>query len=539
MTEYKDQFNAKDFWPDAEQMLDAHFRRKRIIRYSLVAAALVVTSAVVVFLFNREELTLSVFQTSSVSKTKNAEQSNPTETPKYSATQEETKLENRQNFNADNKSQNTPTLKKETTPIANVNQASDSAPEVENQKSPGIKSEGKKLNTKKWSETAKPQNTSKLPNSVSQSGPEKEALYAGNKANEPVIVNQNTRIEKPENLLNTGKNNNSSIAANSNLAEINAKNSGGNQANKTGERITAPEIENLFPLNFLSEKNPQELISGSPIESIKSQSKLRNSATYVEVRSGLFYHQARHFGGTTTYQNRRSNEERADLSWIHSLQISKSLGNWRFNSGIELSSYGEKTQYNNWVDGLVTTLQNGQQIVSDSLLSTRFNYYLGNEFTESVIEVVSDTLITQDTLKVAGTVAGNLPDGYSNGRNRYRYFEIPVSIGYRLMNHKRFNLRIQAGISAAFLQGASGFMLNPNNTAFLRLEEAENLQRILWNFRGGLRFDYAFINGISVFAQAEYRGMLNSVFQNASGLNSRYSSVGISLGLGIPITQKP
>lgn len=557
MTEYKDQFNAKDFWPDAERMLDAHFRRKRIIRYSLITAALLITSSVLVFLLNPEAFKPSTLQTTALPQVARTEAQ---EDQKRSINQSESSvkpIENAENLDAE---KNVPY------PSApnNGGKPEKSANDVE-----ALTSEANKKNSqfekgnvltpqqRKSPKTQNAQRNENLGKVAISNSTEKEISTALSNVNRPLKTEEIDRTTKSEDAQIGSpkapiKNKESNpVLLNAQVASNTVNEAGQSDLNKKAEIVANKGEENvsesfnntgfetILPLNFLSERNTGNITSISPIAAFNPRGKSKRSAIYLEARTGIYFHQARHLGGTTMYQDRRNNEESSDLSWVHGLELRKSIGNWNFNAGIESSSYGELNQYKNWVDGFISTLQNGQQITTDSLVSTRFNYYLGNEFSESVLEIVNDTLITQDTLKVAGTVAGNLPDGYNNGRNRYRYVEIPLSLGYTVIDRRRFRLGVQAGLSAAILQSASGFMINQNNTAFLRLEEAPNLQNVLWNFRGGLRFEYAFINGISVFANAEYRGMLRSVFQNTTGLNSRYSSAGISLGLSVPLVQKP
>ncbi len=557
MTEYKDQFNAKDFWPDAERMLDAHFRRKRIIRYSLITAALLITSSVLVFLLNREAFNPSTPQTTALPKVVRTEATDAQENSNTQSEPTEKSVENTENLDAEKSVQYPSTRNNGVKPEKSANDVEASISGANKKNNRIEKSNALTPQQRKSPQTQNSQRNENLGKVATSNSTEKENYTALSNVNRPLKTEEAGRSKQNgdqqivSSQAENSKNENAQVLLNAQVASNTTNEAGKSDLDKKAETVAKngltnvseslnnTGVETILPLNFLSERNSGNNSSMSPIETFKPQGKSKRSSVYLDVQSGVYFHQSRHLGGSTIYQDRRNQEESDDFSWMHALHIRKAVGKWLINTGLESSSYGEKTQYVNSVDGFIATLQNNQVITSDSLVSTRFNYYLGNEFSESVVEIVSDTLFTQDTLKVAGKVAGNLPDGYSNGRNRYRYVEIPLSLGYTVIDSRRFRIGLQAGVSAAILQSASGFMINQNNTAFLRLEEAQNLQNVLWNFRGGLRFDYAFINGISVFANAEYRGMLRSVFQNTSGLNSRYSSAGISLGLSVPLVQKP
>lgn len=511
MNEPRDQFNPADFWPDAEKMLDRHFRRKRIVKLSIITAC--VSAMLVLIAFwavnvprsndvktdnTDRKFELNTIGAPSAEKTADTKNSGVETTLKnstqgYSAAMIE-QVENTDNNRADQvmKGQNNKALV--TVPSEKLNRSENVEANLKL---------ARKINTRK---------------------PEiQQSNHIENSAQSPVAVDLKAESN--------------AYVVDAPISELpNSKD--GKKEKMPTEESDISGLNVLKPLNLLA--NPMPEIGYTNVPEYRVENKKRSPQSWnIGANLGLMRNFANHQGGNESYRMRRADEEKAAYTFTQGLGVRRIMGNWSVYGGMERSTYGENTNYNNIVDGEIPNIQSTVSFNYDSTIVNRNIYYLGNEFQETVLIVNTDSLFTYDTLFNSASVVGNLPDGYSGSRNRYTYFEIPVSMAHSVLKSRRLSIDGFAGISIGILQQARGSMLNGNNTAFLDLQARETLNNYLLNYRGGLSLHYAFINGISVSLAAEYRGMARSIHTVQSGLNSRYQNVGILVGLSYSISKQP
>lgn len=511
MNEARDQFNPADFWPDAEKMLDRHFRRKRIIKWSIVtafvSAVLVLVafwaldipqSAVVQTGADQRKVETKPVKSSNAEKTVDADDSSLGTSPKNAKQQQGSEMHeqavNSENIHAKNVEKG---LNKQQR-FASKSKKSNRAERVE----ANLKSEANHVLSEQGNPTSKQVNyKAESPTGVVLEKASKAAVVDAPISELPISNN-----EKQEN------------------------------SQKSALGISGLDV--LKPLNLLENPGP-EINHSVILENRDEKKKCSPKSWNVEANWGVMRNFVHHRGGNDAYRMRRADEEKTAYTFTQGLGVRKKIGNWSVYGGLEHSTYGENTQYKNLVDGEIPAIEGTVILNYDSTIVNRNIYYLGNEFQESVLVINTDSLITYDTLFSSGSVTGNLPEGYSGSRNRYTYFEIPVSMSYSVWKSRRLSIDGFAGISVGILQQARGQMLNGSNTAFLDLRARETLNKYLLNYRGGLSLHYAFYNGISISLAAEYRGMARSIHTVQSGLNSRYRGAGILVGLSYPISQRP
>lgn len=511
MNEPRDQFNPADFWPDAERMLDKHFRRKRIVKLTIAAAFVSALLGIVAFWAVNVPAGTDV---QTVVDQAQRERSNEVNVPVHKSTpkaasQTETSLNNTE-------PENTSALHLKATESKGI----------------GTNAPIKKGNDRQINEApSRPLKYDETIERNSGTGQKKRESKQDIRQTKQGQKQTETPVHPYQEQASNRQKLNQSELGLPVLGLVKSPNMQGSPTAMTG-------LNELKPLNLLESSRPE--IQNIVVPEYQDEKKKRFPQSWnLEVNWGVMWNFVNHQGGSEAYRMRRDEEEQVAYTFTQGIGVRKMMGKWSVYGGVERNAYGENTNYNNTVDGEIPNVQSTVNLSYDSSLINRNIYYLGNEFQESILVINTDSLITYDTLFNAGSVSGNLPDGYSGGRNRYTYFEIPVSMAYSFWKSRRLSVDGFAGISLGILQQARGNMLNGENTAFLDLRNKETLNTYLMNYRGGLSLHYGFINGISVSLSAEYRGMARSIHTGQSGLNSRYNNVGILLGLSYSISQRP
>ncbi len=291
----------------------------------------------------------------------------------------------------------------------------------------------------------------------------------------------------------------------------------------------------LISLNALS-FNSQLLIDDKEISIDNLQpafSPIKNHRKNVfqyELSTSVFYVNKKLSANQyKEYESRREAEENSTWFVSYGFGVKYRLNNWTINSGLELNQYGEKTNYNAYLKGDVISVSNYNSLVFDTLLTPYNSYIQGNEYQNYNTEYFTDTILVFDTTSVEGEVEANSSE--FNSKTMLSYVEIPLSISYEIPLSGRLTAGIHAGASLGFLRERRGYYLDPQLFEFVDLRDVQTFNSMMINARAGLDLNYYLSPGLAIFTRTEYRGSLKSVFDKASGINQRYLSYGLTLGV--------
>lgn len=109
----------------------------------------------------------------------------------------------------------------------------------------------------------------------------------------------------------------------------------------------------------------------------------------------------------------------------------------------------------------------------------------------------------------------------------YGYIEIPIEIKYTLIENKKFNTQIVAGMSSLFLNKNTLSVTTPNTA--LSLGKANNLNTINFSSNFGLDLDYSFHKKWKLNLNPMFKVHLNTFSKNANGF--RPYSLGVYTGI--------
>lgn len=500
------EFKPSDFWPEAEKMLDAHFNRKRAVkRWIFVSTlALLFLSFGAWWMFNIENKPQIVSE-----KTVSIEQ------------KKEINQSNNSLIAAQNEANTTPEPKKES--IENTNE------------SPTIQSNNSKENK-----------TSNTPNSITSSETTNRTIeneYSAEKTENVAVRDPNVfQSESIESKSTTTNRKEKKSTKNSALNTAPQSNLLTPLSNSTTALIDVKKgLENsalnrmLIKSNLLSDY--QQYTSDSlmlvEVEIHQPNRKIKRQSYWgVSAYSGLFITQSRlTYPSNPDYTSKRTNEESYLLTNSTGINFSTSWGKWKFSSGFEYNTYGETTNYTNQVKGNIQSINTTPLTSIDTTFVQYFNYYQGNEYVQTQSILSFDTLMVSDTTTTQGWVTGNLPAEYSGGRNQYTYIEIPLHVSYKWIESKRWNSEMYGGVSLGIFQKARGFVPTRDLSTFERLEDVSEFRKTVWNFRFGIRANYKLGQHLSAWAGIEQRNMLQSIFTGSQGVNQRYRSIGVQVGV--------
>jgi hypothetical protein len=229
------------------------------------------------------------------------------------------------------------------------------------------------------------------------------------------------------------------------------------------------------------------------------------------------------------YINRRNAEESKAVFASYQVGIQVQMKRWGLSSGLEYSSYGEKIQYNNWLNGFQNSVQTNTNYQIDSSFYTHYYYIRGNEFSYTSLVEQTDTLITYDTTQIAGKITADVSK--VNSRTQFSYVEIPLVLHYDLIQKRKISFGVQTGISLGILQQKRGYYLDAQLSEFTNLKDSKDFSQLVWNARVGLNLHYYFKPATSVFLRPEFRTNLQSIFTPTTGINQRYQSLGLTIGI--------
>lgn len=548
------EFKPSDFWPDAEKMLDAHFNRKRALkRWSIFATFIFLTVGTATWWLLKPEEKESK---NSINTQQIAQQDlkvDPASSPKVTLDNliNETELsknnteENTKNGESSKRIHGLNDTKKQQFENENMSGQNTSNSTIKsnrnNSKTASVFGTNKQDKNDSNNQTEQTQSNRKTAAGLKL---DENAGSDLNNQTEIVQKNTTTALELDKNT-NGNLSNQTEQSKSNNFASVDsnlADNSMSmNNTKVKAKAATQPNQSIDFQtLDFMQNKNynPIEynLLSDSlavvEIQKIDySLPKVKGIVWRLNAHTGFFISQPNvRYANNADYENKRNNEESSLLVNTTGIEISRILGKWNISTGLEINQYGESTQYKNQVLGNIQTINTTPISVVDSSIIQFFNYYQGNEYVQTQTVLSYDTLFLSDTTNTTGLINGNLPDSY-NSKNRFTYIEIPVRFGYQWFQSKRISSEVYGGLSLGIFQKASGYQPNRDLSAFERIEDINEFRKYILNYRIGINASYRFYKNLSLSAAVEHRNMLQSVWNSSYGVNQRYRSIGLQMGL--------
>jgi hypothetical protein len=230
-----------------------------------------------------------------------------------------------------------------------------------------------------------------------------------------------------------------------------------------------------------------------------------------------------------SYIDQRNREEENIVVPSFGLSVAATLKKFTFSLGAEYATYGEKVNYSPY--SLQNTyVENGDWVLYFTpVQQTDTAFVTGNQYFISTTVMRQDSTFNSDIdtiqeMKYDQNIADH------NGMTRITYVEVPVMVSYNVVSG-RAGVGISAGISPGWLTSTSGYYLSTDSKGFQSLEEIEAFRKFMLNGRVGVDFYYRMSSRMCLNVRPQLRTNLNSVFEESYGVKQKYTSTGILFGI--------
>jgi hypothetical protein len=413
MTDYRNEnIDPEDFWPEAEKLLDQHFKAKKRRRGLIILLiTFLIGGSITSYLYNSKIVNTPVENSAS---------------------------KNDQFENLDLKSKQI------------ENQSTTTENKIDQNKSFST-TDKKSISTTNLSQ----RNNNKTTNAITVINSD---LFQNN-SNHPTVNKMNVGISLNSNSDEVENNNLSST--NSIIKDHLLKGNSNYSISFTPSLNTTSVFENAFG-DSISEK--------VSIESKKQKRRLELTI----YGGGICIDNNLNSESNVTYIQRRNREEQPIIAPNFGASISSGKGKWDVRAGIELSMLGEKIKYTPFSDGDYYESYGDWQQTQYSYTDSDSTFIFGNLYINTTIVTVNDSsfIIVTDTVNGAHYDESVT---YGNGTNKFYYLELPLEIAYTTYN-QNWGFGISAGISPAFLIASDGYYLTSDQNGIKKISNRNHTQ---------------------------------------------------------------
>lgn len=515
--------NPDDFWPEAEKLIDGHFRKKRLIRYSVYAAIIIaVISTLTYFTLLRNESAESISRLENASAnsanttaSENAPEKSSTSLSNKTAntavegssTSSEDKTGDSQIASTDN----LPNQNLSNSTLTDTRSKSESIASAENKRAltststtaDQTKERGnkKKKSGKKNTQTittAESGSASALANDPEQSI--SSPVFTKKKKRKAAAATKDIPVLTPETPF-------TNLAASGNKQE--------NEMISLLNRTTA-SLTPIEPNSNLFEKQFPSVVKKQKFQSWYMTVYGIYGTMQGDIRSADF----------SRYADRRNKEESYSVRPGIGVSATYRVNRLQIGTGIESTGLNIKTTYGNYLYGNVVTSQNSWQTQVINTIVTDTAFIQGLEYVYDRNISYTDSLL----ITTFDTTNQRLDANVKNGTLRLSYIEVPLTITYQLKGG-RLGAGISAGISAAVLTGKEGNVLLPDESGQRDLSQTDLYRDLIWNVRAGFDITYQLSGRSAIYFSPQFRTSLQSIYKNESGIEQQNRSMVLLGGL--------
>ncbi len=227
--------------------------------------------------------------------------------------------------------------------------------------------------------------------------------------------------------------------------------------------------------------------------------------------------------------NKRNNQEESIITPQLSVELSKVHRNYALSIGLNYIQYGEKVNYDPTAKNKIAVDNSYWNTFFITSVVTDTNFVYGYVFySQQTIQRADSNYVTQ--IDSADHIGINNKILKSTGTNIISYLEIPITASYYFGKNK-FRYGISAGIATGFLVYSNGYYLKESGTDVVNIAEDKIFKKVIFNGQVGLDFRYCISPKIHLLLRPQYRMNLNSIFDESNGPKQKYSSAGVTAGI--------
>lgn len=229
------------------------------------------------------------------------------------------------------------------------------------------------------------------------------------------------------------------------------------------------------------------------------------------------------------YADIRNASENKINTQFYGLNFSIEKNGFILTSGVEYTNSGELNNYaaqsKQWIknDEKFWDVHNKQIIRIDTV------YHFGIvNYNQTIINVKDSTLLSKSDSAFVYDIDSNMVK--ANGKTALSYLEIPLLIAYEFKFGKCV-IAPTAGISLGYLTKTRGMYINKSITSIESIDESSVISNVSLNYIVRLQLSYALKSNLMVVLSPQYKSNVSSVSPKVSGISTKYTSLGASIGL--------
>lgn len=463
--------NPEEFWPDAEKLLDGHFKAKRKRAAWMVAALLLLITTSVVVMWPRNEENQTAVESAAVDPAVAVasdvpEGVEPSAVSTAPSAVSETTVSMNENSNELNKTNTT---------------------------SPGRNVAEKPVGAEK-------------PNAVLPVSATTPGIHA-----QPIVsatIHPSAPSVKQSDEVNVS-------------ASI-------NEAVTTTPEVSLPTtieyLSSLPALSFTSNFTHPEI---SGMVDVKKKPKSKSTIGIMGYAGVNYVDKVVYSPGNTVYMQRLEEEESATILPYGGIQVSKGAGKFDIRMGIDFSVVGEKVNYSPYKNGTYYNSYLDYDPYTYTVTDTDSAYIFGMLFLNTTTVVYNDSILVTKT----DTLDGRHYDATilsANGINRWYLVSLPIEIAYQL-KPGRFGVGVNAGIAPGMIVRSEGKYLLKDESGISEISR-ETRGDFMLHLSGGLEFSYLLGDRCRLMLRPQARYFLTPVEED-NGASKNYRTFGVSAGL--------
>lgn len=551
--------NPDDFWPEAEKLIDGHFRKKKLIRIgSYSAIALAVVGLIGYFTLQHSHLlqTKNVISGDKNIATiqENGDDNSITSADRLNSTSGKTTASNNtSSVSAIEKNNNTSNSTTATHSFSNPSSAEKSGNTSLASADIMISKPASSSSSVKGKFSSSEKRTaSTLSLNENSSSKKKNAISSDNtmiKGKEKKNNSTSTAEQSEKNILASAtpinpQTGNSIVSSKKNFTSSGVGKDD-NTTPSSPEKQLSDELRNVFsePSKASTKEDPSFIAflekASADLSISESETMIRSksypvptkkhiySSWYVNLYS-IFSMSKNSISSSSYYEYsaRRKAEEKSAFAPGLGLTTTYRRNKLSITTGMEYTNHTFQTKYSSFF--YKNVVASGQSWDYDTINYIVTDYAFINgvpwEFYRNVTITDSSYVTYFDTTyqKAYGPV--------SNGKVELRYIEIPLQVSYQL-NHRRLGIALSAGVSAAFLNEKKGSVLKTDESGLQDISNSNAFRSMIWNARTGIDLSYQLSDRTAILISPQYRFGLQSVYKSSEGIDQRNSSISIIGGL--------
>jgi hypothetical protein len=232
-------------------------------------------------------------------------------------------------------------------------------------------------------------------------------------------------------------------------------------------------------------------------------------------------------------KSRRQNEEANIVTPDFHVAISKVTKNFALSAGLGVKINGEKLNYNPYSMKNVLVDDSHWDSYMNNITLTDTNYLYGYVYyTERNLQQIDSTYVIQLHEESKSVYDAN--SAAHNQVNQLYYVEMPISATWYFAGNK-FRSGISAGISPAMLAGKSGYYLKDDLSGLESFNDVKSFSKFTVSAQIGLDFRYLMSAKCHLLLRPTYSKMLTSATSSERALQQKYNGVGVQAGVSVLI----